>query len=153
MAYPSNANERFALHYLVYGPAWEPFVNDEAEDESQLGIDDNIEIAAPLILLWSNEDRVVNGDTLSPGGPGLGTHTWTEQGVTMTRWVRVVNRPEDTDDSVAMDGPIRTAANGTDSATAPWFEIDSWVETLPEVGWGGAEASPKLQTPPSTQSR
>jgi hypothetical protein len=140
VVYPSSALKRYAFHYLIYGHVWDAFVNDQYANESTLGIDDNIEISAPLLLLWSNEDRVVNGDTLSPGGPGLGTHTWSEQGETMTRWVRVVNRPVDTNDAVAMNGPIRTAANGTNNPMSSWFEVESWNESLPEVGWGGAEA-------------
>ena len=148
MATPSGALNGFAFHYLVTGHGWEPFVNDQSEDESTLGSEENIEISAPLIMMWVDEGRTVNGQALEYSSTGLEHFTDSSPAdFTAHRWARVVKRPADADNTVAWDGPIVQSGDGTDDNETAWFEVRSWGEALPEGSWGGAEVNITVHDP------
>lgn len=135
MAYPSSAKRRTCRYVVHYGPLWEPFVDDSNSSEGDLDLTDNIELGPPLVLIYAGETRVVGGQTLNWGSPGL--HTWgaTVSGIDSTRWARVMAEPTD---GQSADEPIRCRADVGDDPDVPWCEITAWTDALVDGGFGGS---------------
>lgn len=142
MADPSGASQAESRVVLHYGHLWQPKVDDSLTDELDLPTA-SPQIGAPLMLMFTNEGRTINGDAYLYSSVGMKTITQTSGGIEGTRFIRVVNRPT-TGESV--DEPIQMS-DAVMNFEAPSFDLEGWAGALVPGGFGGHRLNVTVHDP------